>query len=634
MINFNTVTGLNAGYNAFTNDAPNYVVGGTGNNGFSIPSPIPSPWLSQDIGPVAIAGGDSYQKNTFTLVGSGGNSGGETDTLHYAYQPASGNCLVSARVAAEEAVNPSTEAGVMIRNSLDPSDVEASVLVVPNTGLLFQMRTAYGAFTTGTVFPLSATPGWVQLARNGNTFTASSSADGLTWTPVGTPMTITMTTNVLLGLSVTEPNTNLITSAFTASAMFDNVTTVAPPPPYAAVHWEGDLLVNLQAADLSSNSTRWINRTSNTNAVGNFSSVNGAKLNVTNLTWNSQTVPALFINQNVGSAVQSVGMVPAEVAGNNPVSAEAWIYATAVNEQNSCAVAYGIQGGPSVPQADREFNYSVPGSGGGVSGDFGSYDTHWNTTPAPGAWHYLAWTYDGATVKLYLDGVLDAVNSPSSPLQTPATVVGVGAGLGGGPNLGADPFQGYIAVARVESGVLTANDIATNYALGLLAGAGAVAPSGLTATAGDGQAILAWDASPNATGYNVSRATVSNGVYTVIATNVAALDFTAIGLTNGVTYYFTVAATNTAGGSTNLTPVSVQPVSLASPQIILTSTSQQLQIAWPTNHVGWELQAQTNPPGQGLGTNWVIVPGSSLTNEMVLPYAATNGSVFFRLIYP
>ncbi|MGH7976086.1 MAG: LamG-like jellyroll fold domain-containing protein, partial [Limisphaerales bacterium] len=626
VLNFNNVTGLNSGRSAFVNTTGNYITGGTGNIGFSVPNSIPSPWLSQDVGSVATSGGDSFSKNTFTLVGSGIDIGNTSDAFHYVYQSASGNCIISARVVTEELAYPSAKAGVMIRNSLDPSDMEASVVATPDNGILFQSRSAYGIATSSTAITNLGAPCWVQLVRSGNTFTASYSTDGETWTTIGTPTTISMGINVFIGLAITSQSNGNV-----SSAMMDNVSTTAPPSPFAAVHWEGDLIANLQSGDLSTNSRTWFNQTSNSNSVGNFSTVGGGNLNVTNLTWNSQTIKALFINENVENAVQSALLAPSEIIGNNPVSVEAWIYATAVNEQNSCAIGYGIQGGSPSPEEDREFNYSVTGSGGGVSGDFGSYDTQWSTTPAPGAWHYLAWTYDGSTVRLYLDGVLNAVNSPNTPLQTPSTVVGVGAGLSSGPNLAVDSFQGYIAAARVESGVLTPTDIATNYALGLLASAAAVVPTGLTAATGDDEVTLAWNSSPNATSYNVKRSTTLNGTYIVIATNLIELNFTNTGLTNGITYYFVVSAINSAGESGNSIAVSAQPVSVSPPQLNFGAGNGQIQIAWPQDYTGWNLQVQTNSL---TGTNWVTVPISTLTNQMAFPIDPANGSVFFRLVYP
>ena len=59
-----------------------------------------------------------------------------------------------------------------------------------------------------------------------------------------------------------------------------------------------------------------------------------------------------------------------------------------------------------------------------------------------------------------------------------------------------------------------------------------------------------------------------------------------------------------------------------------------LILQWPGDHPGWRIQAQTNPPTVGITTNWAILAGASLTNQFVMPLDKTNGSVFFRMIYP
>ena len=76
-------------------------------------------------------------------------------------------------------------------------------------------------------------------------------------------------------------------------------------------------------------------------------------------------------------------------------------------------------------------------------------------------------------------------------------------------------------------------------------------PTGLTATAGSGQAVLAWNASADATSYTVKRAETSGGPYTTVDTTVTATTYTDTGLTNGTTYYYVVSATNSAGESLN-----------------------------------------------------------------------------------
>lgn len=56
-----------------------------------------------------------------------------------------------------------------------------------------------------------------------------------------------------------------------------------------------------------------------------------------------------------------------------------------------------------------------------------------------------------------------------------------------------------------------------------------------------------------------------------------------------------------------------------------------LQLSWPTNCLGWVLEAQTNPPGAGMGTNWFPVAGSTTTDCLFILPAPANGSVFYRL---
>jgi autotransporter-associated beta strand protein len=59
-----------------------------------------------------------------------------------------------------------------------------------------------------------------------------------------------------------------------------------------------------------------------------------------------------------------------------------------------------------------------------------------------------------------------------------------------------------------------------------------------------------------------------------------------------------------------------------------------LNLSWPADHTGWRLEAQTNSPSAGLSTNWSTVPGSTAVNSMSFPIVPSNGSVFFRLVYP
>jgi hypothetical protein len=70
------------------------------------------------------------------------------------------------------------------------------------------------------------------------------------------------------------------------------------------------------------------------------------------------------------------------------------------------------------------------------------------------------------------------------------------------------------------------------------------------------------------------------------------------------------------------------------PSITATFDGTQLQLSWPTLGPDWELQAQTNTPGLGLGTNWFPVANSTTTNRLFIPVDPNNPSVFFRLRSP
>lgn len=98
-------------------------------------------------------------------------------------------------------------------------------------------------------------------------------------------------------------------------------------------------------------------------------------------------------------------------------------------------------------------------------------------------------------------------------------------------------------------------------------------PSGLTAHSGsNGFVQLSWSSSPGATAYNIKRATASTGYFTTLAT-VTGLGYTNTGLTNGLTYYYKVAAIGTGGPSSDSAAVSATP---AGPTVIPGATAVSL----------------------------------------------------------
>ena len=89
-------------------------------------------------------------------------------------------------------------------------------------------------------------------------------------------------------------------------------------------------------------------------------------------------------------------------------------------------------------------------------------------------------------------------------------------------------------------------------------------PTGLTAVATNAQVKLAWSAAANATGYQVKRALSSNDAYQAIGA-AAGTNYTDSAVTNGVLYWYAVAATNSAGTSADSATVSARPLPASAP---------------------------------------------------------------------
>jgi hypothetical protein len=160
-------------------------------------------------------------------------------------------------------------------------------------------------------------------------------------------------------------------------------------------------------------------------------------------------------------------------------------------------------------------------------------------------------------------------------------------------------------------------------------------PSALTGfSISASQVGLSWGAGASASGYNVKRALQSGGPYTNITWNLTDTSCFDTSLSGGTLYYYVVAATNSFGESALSNEVAVRPVATNSPALNFAMSGGQIQLNWPLDHTGWRLQTQTNSLNLGLGTNWNAVANSTSTNNLLIPINGTNGSVFFRLVYP
>jgi regulation of enolase protein 1 (concanavalin A-like superfamily) len=132
--------------------------------------------------------------------------------------------MVTARISALSGGGTTSRAGVVIRESTAANArYYASMMSVDKRHYL-GTRTNTGGSSAATATTQIAKPHWVRMQRVGDLFTASTSPDGTTWTTLGTPQTLALPTETLVGLSVSARSDGLL-----STATFDNVSLTPAP---------------------------------------------------------------------------------------------------------------------------------------------------------------------------------------------------------------------------------------------------------------------------------------------------------------------------------------------------------------------------------------------------------------------
>jgi hypothetical protein len=104
------------------------------------------------------------------------------------------------------------------------------------------------------------------------------------------------------------------------------------------------------------------------------------------------------------------------------------------------------------------FNYCFFFYASSLSFGFGDGNNFYNAsiaTPTTNAWHHISGTYDGAVLKFYLDGVLQAENGiVATPYQNTSDLNVI---------QNAYPIDGRVAIAKVYNRALTADEVKENF---------------------------------------------------------------------------------------------------------------------------------------------------------------------------
>jgi regulation of enolase protein 1 (concanavalin A-like superfamily) len=139
----------------------------------------------------------------FALQGGGGDIWGTADAFNYWYTGIFDDGARTVQVRSLDNTNPFAKAGLMLRESLDPSAAHVILDVRPDGSIEFMTRSSTGAETTYLAGATASFPVSLRLTRSGLAVTGEVSQDGTTWTTVATTSP-TIPSDALIGVAVTS----------------------------------------------------------------------------------------------------------------------------------------------------------------------------------------------------------------------------------------------------------------------------------------------------------------------------------------------------------------------------------------------------------------------------------------------
>ena len=165
------------------------------------------------------------------------------------------------------------------------------------------------------------------------------------------------------------------------------------------------------------------------------------------------------------------------------------------------------------------------------------------------------------------------------------------------------------------------------------------APTGLKATAGIAQVALTWTGGTGATSYNVYRSTTLGAEGSApYKTGLTATSYTDTGLTAGTTYFYQVAAVNSAGTSAKSAEVSATPTAQTTAAQLLGNPGFENGSASPapwTASAGVIDNSAGEPAHSGTWKAWLNGYGSAhtdtLSQTVTLPATLTTATLGFYL---
>jgi chitodextrinase len=300
---------------------------------------------------------------------------------------------------------------------------------------------------------------------------------------------------------------------------------------------------------------------------------NGNNGTISGATWTASGKYGKALSFNGGSMVT----IPdaASLHLSSAMTLEAWVNPTATDSSWRDVI---YKGNDNYFLEGTSLNGSAPDVGGTFGG--AGADVAGSSALAANTWSYLAGTYDGATLRLYVNGTQVASQARTGAIATSTNPLTIG----GDPIFG-QWFSGLIDEVRVYNAALTASQIQSDMLVG---GNYPSTPGALAATTASASEVdLNWlPATDNhgITGYLVERCQGAGCTnFTQIATPTGT-SYNDTGLSADTTYQYRVRAVNSLGNAGGYSNVAVGFTGLAiSPRVtdVTFTRTQQFSAVGP-----------------------------------------------------
>ncbi len=147
-------------------------------------TPAPAPWQSGDLGKVPTTGNTGYhdQFQTFRVRATGNDWDQSEDAFRYVYQKMQGDVSATVLVMAQDISADPVKAGLMLRESLDPSAAFVSVSISNRDGLKSETRPGVGEVSKTLHQRKLRAPYWLRMEKRGRSVSCYiSSSNDCNW---------------------------------------------------------------------------------------------------------------------------------------------------------------------------------------------------------------------------------------------------------------------------------------------------------------------------------------------------------------------------------------------------------------------------------------------------------------------